>query len=141
RTPVIADFSARNAGSAPNAADVPGATERTAPVKPMDGFLRRFEALSARVLARRGRVRIALVGAGAGGVELLLSVERRLRREIARSGFDAGGLSCVLVSDFPDILPSFPAAFRRRFRAVLAARGIEVVAGASVVRVEPGRLR
>ncbi len=93
-----------------------------------------------RVLARKGRTAVALVGAGAGGVELLLAVEHRLRQAVARTGFDASGLSFVLVSDVPDILPSFPAAFRARFHAVLAARGIAVITGAPVTRVEAGRL-
>ena len=88
----------------------------------------------------RGARRLALVGAGAGGVELLLSVERRLRHEVTRAGFDAGALSFVLVSDVVDILPSFPTAFRARFHAILAARGIAVIAGAPVTRVEDGRL-
>ena len=61
---------------------------------------------------RRRRRRAAAVGrasAAAGGHA------RRIR---------AGGLSFVLVSDAPDILPSFPAAFRARFQAILAARSI-----------------
>src|SRR5260221_7152041 len=138
--PVPYDLLSLNIGSTPNTADVPGASEHAIPVKPIDGFLRRFEALRARVLARKGRTAVALVGAGAGGVELLLAVEHRLRQTVARAGFDAGGLSFVLVSDVPDILPSFPAAFRARFRAVLAARGIAVITGAPVTRVEAGRL-
>ncbi len=141
RPPVPYDLLSLNIGSTPNTADVPGATEHAIPVKPIDGFLRRFEALMARVLARKGRTRVALVGAGAGGVELLLSVEHRLRHEVARAGFDAGALSFVLVSDAVDILPSFPKAFRAALPAVLAARGIAVIAGAPVTRVEAGRLR
>lgn len=141
RPPVPYDLLSFNIGSTPNTADVPGAAEHAIPVKPIDGFLSRFEALLARTLARRGRTRVALVGAGAGGVELLLSVERRLRREVERSGFDAGGLSFVLVSNSSDILPSFPAAFRSRFRAILAARGIAVVTGAAVTQVAAGRLQ
>jgi selenide,water dikinase len=140
RPPVPYDLISLNIGSTPNTADVPGASEHAIPVKPIDGFLQRFDALKARVLAREGRARLALVGAGAGGVELLLSVERRLRREVAHAGLDANGLSFVLVSDVGDILPSFPAAFRARFQAVLAERGIAVVAGAPVRRIEPGRL-
>ena len=140
RPPVPYDLLSLNIGSTPNTADVPGASEHAIPVKPIDGFLRRFEALQARVLARKGRTAVALVGAGAGGVELLLAVEHRLRQAVARAGFDAGGLSFVLVSDVPDILPSFPAAFRARFHAVLAARGIAVITGAPVTRVEAGRL-
>jgi selenide, water dikinase len=140
RPPVPYDLLSLNIGSTPNTADVPGASENAIPVKPIDGFLSRFEALVARVLARKGRTRVALVGAGAGGVELLLSVERRLRREVTRAGFDAGGLSFALVSDVPEILPSFPAAFRLRFHTIFAARGIDVLTGASVTRVEAGRL-
>ena len=140
RPPVPYDLLSLNIGSTPNTANVPGANEHAIPVKPIDGFLGRFEALVARVLARKGRARVALVGAGAGGVELLLSVERRLRREVTRAGFDAGGLSFALVSDVPEILPNFPAAFRSRFHAVFAARGIGVVTGAPVTRVEAGRL-
>src|SRR5262247_792601 len=85
RPPVPYDLLSINIGSTPNTGDVPGASEHAIPVKPIDGFLGRFDALSARVLARKGRARIALVGAGAGGVELLLSVEHRLRGAIARA--------------------------------------------------------
>jgi selenide, water dikinase len=140
RPPVPYDLLSLNIGSTPNTANVPGANEHAIPVKPIDGFLARFEALIARVLARKGRARVAVVGAGAGGVELLLSVEHRLRMEAARAGFDERGLSFALVSDAPDILPSFPGAFRTRFDAVLAARGIAVVRGMAVTGVEPGRL-
>jgi selenide,water dikinase len=140
RPPVPYDLLSLNIGSTPNTAGVPGASEHAVPVKPIDGFLKRFEALVARVLAREGGARVALVGAGAGGVELLLSVEHRLRKEVTRAGFDARGLSFILVSDVADILPSFPAAFRSRFHAILAARGIAVVAGAPVTAVETGRL-
>jgi selenide, water dikinase len=140
RPPVPYDLLSLNIGSTPNTGSVPGASEHAIPVKPIDGFLGRFEALKARVLARKGRTRLALVGAGAGGVELLLSVEHRLRREVTRAGFDAAALSFALVSDVADILPSFPAAFRARFQRILAARGIAVFSGVPVTRVEPGRL-
>jgi selenide, water dikinase len=140
RPPVPYDLLSLNIGSTPNTAGVPGASEHAIPVKPIDGFLRRFEALQARVLARKGRAAVALVGAGAGGVELLLAVEHRLRQTVRHAGFDASGLSFVLISDVPNILPSFPADFRARFHAILAARGIAVVTGAPVIAVEPGRL-
>jgi len=140
RPPVAYDLLSLNIGSTPNTADTPGATEHAIPVKPIDGFLTRFDALLARTMQRRAQSRIALVGAGAGGVELLLSVERRLRREAARSGFDPEGLSFMLVSDTPDILPAFPQAFRAHFRSILASRGIEIITDATVTRVEHGRL-
>jgi selenide,water dikinase len=140
RPPVPYDLVSLNIGSTPNTANVPGASEHAIPVKPIDGFLRRFEALQARILAREGRTSVALVGAGAGGVELLLAVEHRLRQAVTGAGFDAGGLSFVLVSGDAEILPTFPAAFRSRFHAILAERGIAVITGAPVTAVEAGRL-
>jgi selenide,water dikinase len=140
RPPVAYDLLSLNPGSTPNTGNVPGASEHAIPVKPIDGFIARFEALVARAIARKGRLRIALVGAGAGGVELLMSVERRLRREIAGAGFDPEGLSFVLISESTRILPGFPERFRSRFESILAARGISIMTDAQVVRVRAGKL-
>src|SRR5258708_1054110 len=117
RPPVPYDLLSLNIGSTPNTGNVPGAGEHAIAGKPIDGFLKQFEELQSRVLPRKGRTGLALVGAGAGGVELLLSIERRLRREVARAGFDISGLSFVLVTGAADILPTFPLAFRARFHA------------------------
>lgn len=127
RPPVPYDLLSLDIGSRPNTGDVPGAAEHAIPVKPIDGFIQRFEALRARVANGQSR-HIVLVGGGAGGVELLLSVHHRLSK-------DFGGLTFTLVSSSADILPSFPPAFRARFRAILAERGIAVRAGQRVTRV------
>ena len=138
--PVPFDLLSLNIGSTPNTTDTPGATDHAIPVKPIDGFLKHFDALTQRVLERGGKARVVLVGAGAGGVELLLSVERRLRRELANAGLSASKLSFCLVTDTADILPTFPSAFRERMRTALRERGIDVVTGAPVMSVEAGRL-
>lgn len=80
RPPVPYDVVSLDIGSRPNTGSVPGAAGHAIPVKPIDGFLARLEALRGRVLGGRSR-RLVLVGAGAGGVELLLAAERRLRRD------------------------------------------------------------
>jgi selenide, water dikinase len=140
RPAVPYDLLSINIGSTPNTTQTPGASEHATPVKPIDGFIDRFRAMKERVIGRRGQARIAVVGAGAGGVELILSVAHRLRREVSEAGFDAADLRFVLVTDAPDILPSFPRAFSAAFRDVLAARAIAVVAGSAVTQVEAGRL-
>ena len=138
RPPVPYDLVSIDVGSTPNVYDVAGAAHHAIPVKPIDGFLARFEALRERVLAAKGRARIGVVGAGAGGVELLLSVERRLKGDVAASGGDPAGLSFTIVAASDELLPSFPAAFRRRFRAVCDRRGIRVITGARVTAVDKG---
>jgi selenide,water dikinase len=137
RPPVPYDIVSLDIGSRPNTADVPGAAEHALPVKPIDGFLPRFAALRARVLEGRSR-HILLVGAGAGGVELLLAAEYRLRRDLIAAGGDPASLRFTLLAGGDDILAGFPDAFRTRFRAVLAARGIAVETMARVAAVERG---
>lgn len=127
-------------GSAPNTAGVPGAGEHAIAIKPIDRFLAAFDKLLSRTRERAGKTRVAMVGAGAGGVELLLSVEARLRSEVVCAGFDPAGLSFTLISGAADILPTFPARFRDRFRTLLIARRIGIITNAKVVRVENGRL-
>jgi selenide,water dikinase len=125
-------------GSTPNTRRTPGACQHAVAVKPIDGFLARFEAARRRVLEKPGRARIAVVGGGAAGVELALAMERRFRRDIEAAGGDARNVSFALIAAEPDILTSFPRRLRARFREILAARGIEVMAGRAAARVEDG---
>lgn len=138
RPPVPYDVLAIDTGSMPNTQAVPGAAEHAIAVKPISRFLKRFETLKTRVSAGRGLRRIAVVGGGAAGVELILALESRLRRQA--DGYDPAGLSFVLVTATPNILPGFPHGFARRLRGILDWRRIDVVTGARVAAVEPGRL-
>jgi selenide,water dikinase len=136
--PVPYDLISFDIGSTPNTGGVPGASEHAIPVKPIDGFLERFEALRRRA-RERSCSRIVLVGGGAAGIELVLSVERRLRTDAgAVSGRD--GLKFVVVCASAEILPNFPERFRRKFRRILESRGIEIVENARVTGVAPGEV-
>src|SRR5258706_1625979 len=140
RPPVPYDLLSPNIGSAPNTADVPGAREHAIPVKPIDQFVTHWDALWRRVLARPDGARIGVVGAGAGGIELLLAVRHRLAALLAAEGRRADRLSYHVVCDTPEILPTFNTRARATFTRVLAARGITVHANQRVERVEAGRL-
>ncbi len=138
RPPVPYDIVSINIGSTPSAQQIPGVEEHAIPVKPIDGFIERFEAARARVLRAKGRARIGVVGGGAGGVELLLSLHRRLTRDVSAAGFDPSGLAFTLITSSDELLPTFPARMRQRFTELLRERGISVVAGgkASEVRAD-----
>ncbi len=84
--PVPFDILSIDTGSTPNTHQTPGAAEHAIAVKPVEGLLAGLEAVRRRVLARDGTARICVVGAGAGGVELMLAVVRRLRRELPEAG-------------------------------------------------------
>ena len=89
RPAVHYDLLSINTGSRPRTIDVPGALEHALPVKPIDRWLRDWEALQARVLDSRGDFRLLVVGGGAGGVELALSTRHRLSRLLHESGDQA----------------------------------------------------
>jgi selenide,water dikinase len=140
RPPVPYDVVSVNIGSTPRTVDVPGASENVVPVKPINRFIAHWERLSERVLAHDGRARIGVVGAGAGGVELTLSLQYRLGRELAALGRNAGGLDFHLVTDTATILPTHNNRVRAKFEHLLAERGVSVHLGHQVAEVEKGRL-
>ena len=142
--PVSYDVLSINIGSSPRLSDVRGAAEAVVPVKPIDGFAVKWQRVRSRLLDRREPAVVAAVGGGAGGVELLLSVQFHLNEALRAAGDDPTRISYRIYTAGPDILPTHNAGVRRRFRRVMAERGVEVRAGARVVAVEggtPSRLR
>jgi selenide,water dikinase len=135
---VAFDILSIDIGSAPNTRNAPGAAGHAIAVKPIDGLLARLEAERRRILEKEGKARICVAGAGAGGVELMLALERRLRRDAQAAGRDARGASFALISAEPDILMAYPRRMRARFREIAASRGIAIIAGRAVARVEEG---
>ena len=134
------DLLSLNIGSTPQRDRVPGAVEFAVGVKPIHGFDERWRALHDRVARRSGRARLAVVGAGAAGVELALAIQWRLGVDLARMGRTDDCPEMTLYSASPGILPGHAEAVRGRAERVIAERGIKVCAGAPVERVEAGRL-
>src|SRR5712692_4553080 len=127
------DLASLDIGSTPRR-DVPGAYTAATPVKPIAMFAQRWSRIVERVRTASGPIRIVLVGGGAGGVELSLAVQHRLRDLLRESGRDGAKLRVALVTQ-TTILPTHNRRVRVKFQRVLAARGIEVHEDALVVRV------
>jgi selenide,water dikinase len=115
RPPVAYDALSINIGSTPKLDQVPGAAEYAVPVKPIRRFNERWLALFERVRAHAGATTIAVVGAGAAGVELTLAMQYRLRNELVALGRDPDELSFHLFSAEAQILPTHNASVRRAF--------------------------
>src|SRR5712691_1769781 len=105
--PIRYDFVSLDIGSTPRLDDVPGAAEHTVAVKPIADFAARWEALLQRAESQGG-VRLAIIGGGAGGVELALSARHRL------AGLLGGAVEVTLITR-EGLLPSHNDAVRRRF--------------------------
>jgi len=140
RPPVPFDVLSINLGATPQAHSVPGAVEHAVAVKPIARFNERWLALLERVQRHAGTTTVAVVGAGAGGVELLLAMQFRLRKVLQSLGRNPEELVFHLFTDRDVILPTHNPGARQRFDAVLAARGVVVHRNAAVTEVLPGRL-
>ena len=141
RPPVAYDCLSINIGSTPQVQQVPGAAEHAVPVKPIHQFNQRWLALLERVRCHLGRTTIAVVGGGAGGVELTLAMQYRLRAELRAQGRDPAELNFHLFTASAEILPTHNANVRRRFEQVLRARGVVMHCGTEVTAVAAGRLQ
>ena len=140
RPPVPYDVVSIDIGSAPRTHDVPGAEGAVVPVKPISNFVDRWNALVGRVLATDGPVRIGVVGAGAGGVEMVLAMRHGLRTRLRECGGDPDRLSFELFTPGAEVLPKNPPRVRAAFARVLAERGVWVHHGAWIDRVTTGAI-
>jgi selenide,water dikinase len=138
RPAVPYDVVSVNIGSTPSFNGVSGAEEFTTPVKPINNFVARWQRLVERVLNSQGPHRIGVVGAGAGGTELLLAMQYRLGNLLAAQGQGADNLEFHIITESETILPSFATGLRRRFERLMRARGIHVHSGSGAEKVVPG---
>jgi selenide,water dikinase len=140
RPPVSYDVLSIDIGSTPNL-QVLGAAEHAVAVKPIDQLLERWAALTARLRADDASKRIAVVGGGAGGVELLLAVQYALRRLFTSTSRGDGRFEYSLFTAGEHLLPSHNVSVRRRFERVLAERHVNVHRGSPVVEVTADAIR
>ena len=140
RPAVPFDVLSINIGSAPTTKHVSGASDNVVPVKPIDGFVAHWDELRARVLEQQGKAQIGIVGAGAGGVELLLAVQYRLGQLLQEKGQDSKGLEFHLFTGTDVILPTHNTHVRKKFERVLSERNVHVHVNEMVGQVKPGSL-
>lgn len=118
-------------GSVPSAR-MPGASEHAIAVKPVPEFLDAWERM--RAAAREGRLTtIAIVGGGAGGVEILLAMHHRLREELGEAA-----PRFALVTDQPRLTPQHAEGVGRRLGRLLVERDVVLHLASPAVAIEPG---
>ncbi len=138
RPPVPYDVLSIDVGSTPRMDGVPGAADAVVPVKPIGNFVARWNALVERVLATDRPVRIGVVGAGAGGVEMALAMRHGLHARLRTAGGDPERLSFDLFTAGAEVLPRSPPRVRAAFARALAEQDVRVHANARVERVSLG---
>ncbi|MCY7381047.1 MAG: FAD-dependent oxidoreductase [Microcoleus sp. CAN_BIN18] len=154
RPPVNFDLLSIDIGSTPATLSVPGAAEYAIAAKPVPEFLANWNQLiNQRQNYPEKPLRIAIVGGGAGGVELALNMQSRMAKEEGRrkkeegrgkfgSGFCNGcngwilkdrgkfkqeeGLEIHLFHSGAELMPGHNYRVRHRLKEILISRGIKV---------------
>lgn len=123
-------------GSRSPAFDTDGALQHALPVRPVDRFVETWEQVCKQAAQGRVPSRIAVVGNGAAGTEVLLAMQYRLR-----NAAPSAQVRFLLIGDGDSILPTHNARVRAIFRRVLAERSVTMHLGQAVQQVGSGGLR
>ena len=131
--PIDYDTASFDVGSIVAGLDLPGIAAHALPTRPIGEFARRVEAVLERA-GKRPDLRLIVVGAGAGGVELACAFRGRFDRLGLREA------SVGLLERGPRVLSGYAPAAARRIEAHARAHDIEIRCGVEVARAEPDRL-
>jgi selenide,water dikinase len=129
------DLLSIDVGSAPNLDTIPGAGQWATPVKPIADLGRHWLAFLEGMKSWLGPLNIAVIGGGAGGVELALAIDHRLR-EAAK-----GAQVQVTLATKDEILAGLAAAARHKMRAIFQRRGLRLLERSASVRIERGAVQ
>ena len=122
---VTGDIVSIDVGAVTDLSDAPHRGGQLVSVKPMDEFEKIWPSVEQRMKSEPG-IQIAVVGAGAAGVELALAIRHRLQqlKEVADST-----ARVVLLEQNDRILGSFSDKVRDRLTHILSKNGVEIQTG------------
>lgn len=126
RPPVSFDLLSIDIGSTPSQFGIYGAASHALPVKPWNDFLLHLARIETFIRQTKGAVRILIVGGGAGGTELCLSLNHRLKTSMAASGDNPDRLQFSLISNTAVLLPNHAPGVSRRMQKAAAQAGIHL---------------
>jgi selenide,water dikinase len=108
RPPIPYDVLSVDIGISP--ASMPGIDDfsNITPVKPIDGFARRWDVILSRVLQSDGQreMNLVVVGGGAGGTELAFAIKERLNLELKKLLRDSSFIKVSLVNRGGELVSS-----------------------------------
>ncbi|MBE8967193.1 FAD-dependent oxidoreductase [Nostocales cyanobacterium LEGE 12452] len=125
-------------GSTPAILSVSGAAEYAIAAKPVSQLLEHWYELIAAVSKNpQEPIRIAIVGGGAGGVELALSMQSRLHRILDKTQQPIQNLEIHLFQRGQELMPNYHQSVRHQLQHILIDRGIKLHLRESVCKIAP----
>lgn len=124
RPPVAFDIISLDIGSTPATISVPGATEYAIAAKPISQLLAQWDQFVENIKQNPQQpIRIGVVGGGAGGVELTLSLQSHLQRILAQH---SSHLEIHLFHRDTELMPSYNKWVRRCLQHILQQRKVQL---------------
>lgn len=136
RPTVNFDLLSINIGSRPSSVTVAGVDEFAIAAKPIDKFLIKWQSLQDKVLASKDDFHLIIVGGGAGGVELALSTQLKLKKLMSHAGDNTERLNITLITQSERIMFGHNDGVKKRFERVFKERGITVKTSTTVTEVK-----
>ncbi len=131
--PVNFDYLSLDIGSTPATISVPGAKEYAIAAKPVPQFLQAWERILAQAAQQPQQpLSLAIVGGGAGGVELALNMQCRLQQILSPNQ-----LTIHLFHRHQELLSGHNRWVRERLQSILRQRGVKLHLGEVVSEVLP----
>jgi len=138
--PVAFDFLSINIGSTP-AISLPEVSQYATPVKPVRKFLTDWEQLlKQEIQTPQKPLCLSIVGGGAGGVELAMSMHTRLQ-QVGKNLQAAVPLQLHLFHRDVELMPHYNRWVRRRVQEILSQRGVQLHLGETVSKVAPYQVK
>ena len=145
RPPIHFDYISINIGSRPGTLHIPGADNFAMPVKPIDRFLTQWDQLTDKIINAKSDFHLAVVGGGAGGVEMALATQYRLfqllkQRNRSNDFLPHNLLKLDLYFDSDCILPTHNKQVQKRFNRILQQRNINTHTNHRIKEVQQNHL-
>ncbi|MCU0527870.1 MAG: selenide, water dikinase SelD, partial [Elainella sp. Prado103] len=133
--PLRFDWLSIDIGSTPDTTQIPGA-EQVTPVKPISRFLQSWDRLVERLQQDPTcPIQVAIVGGGAGGVELAMAVQARLQ-QVYQAAHQAITPQIDLIHRGDRLVPERAPWVGKTLAHLLRDRGVEIHCSETVIAVE-----
>jgi pyridine nucleotide-disulfide oxidoreductase family protein len=128
-------------GSTPATISVSGAAEYAIAAKPIPQFLEHWYQLIKKVTQNPQKsMSIGIVGGGAGGVELALSMQAHLHQILREHQQPIKNLEIHLCQRHEELLPHYHCSVQHLVKDILTKRGIHLHLGETVCQIAPKQL-
>ncbi|HAO11114.1 MAG TPA: FAD-dependent oxidoreductase [Planktothrix sp. UBA8407] len=141
-SPIPFDILSIDIGSTPTTLTIPGAIKYTIPVKPISQFLQYWNQLIEEIKQNyQQKIRLAIVGGGAGGVELALNIQSHLTQIYQQANQPLDNLELHLIHSGKRLLSERHPHLSQKVENILRNRNIHLHLNQTVNQIDQNQVK